>query len=483
MDGTFFGTIGSCRNAASETLRTKRGTQRPAFRFRFSDDWTFNRESSPLFTISQDFQGLAFTEDLVALAKQAHRPLSSREADFAWLAIAVYLADRTAPRNPYGNHGPAFWRRKIHITIPVADPLAWKAVMDPLIQALEYLTEDDWNFEFIPGRATFSAESQEHFRGMHGPRVAWTSLFSGGLDSLAGALCWLRSRSGIGLLVSGQTHHRIAAGQQAQVAELRSHFPQRVEHIGVEYGVPDKHGLNGFESSQRTRAFIHTALGSLAALRAGNGQLYLFENGFGALNLPCDSAQIGSQNSRGTHPVFLHRMAALVRAAFNRPFVIANPFTFSTKAQMLAAPGMKEFASLFRSSFSCDRFPNYHHTAPQCGCCASCLVRRLAFHGSGIADDLAGYTQDILRPRRALHQSELLALTKLSIQASALTEALRSPSPWSALCLRWPDLIRTQIEFGSAAFQEMTIDLLRRHVAEWQSFVSPLGDSALALAA
>jgi hypothetical protein len=176
-------------------------------------------------------------------------------------------------------------------------------------------------------------------------------------------------------------------------------------------------------------------------------------------------------------------MAGFVAAVFDRPFVIANPFTFSTKAEMLAASGMDEFASLFRKSFSCDRFPNYHRKAPQCGCCASCLVRRLAFHSSGIADDITGYTHDVLRPHRSLHESELLALTKLTIQASTLAEALRSASPWSALCLRWPDLIRTEMEFGRGTFQDMTINLLRRHVAEWQTFVASLQHPALAFAA
>jgi hypothetical protein len=483
MDETFFPRIGSCRNAAPKTSRGKRGTQRPEFRFRFVDDWTFNRESSPPLSIARDFQKIGFKGDFVALAKQARRPLLPREADFGWLALAIYLADRTAPRNPYGNNGPAFWRRRIHIAIAVSDPALWQSVTDSLIHALEFLTEDDWTFEFNGQRAAFAAESQEHFREMRGPRIGWTSLYSGGLDSVAGALRWLRSVAGIGLLVSGQTHPRISASQQAQVAEMRDHFPQRIEHVGIDYGVPDKHGLSGFESSQRTRAFIHTALGSLAALMTENKKLFLFENGFGALNLPCDSAQIGSQNSRGTHPIFLQRMAAFVRAVFDCPFVIANPFTFSTKAQMLAASGMDEFASLFRKSFSCDRFPNYHHNTPQCGCCASCLVRRLAFHGSGIADDVAAYTQDVLRPHRQLHESELLALTKLSIQARTLAEALRAPSPWSALCVRWPDLIRMQMEFGSATFQESTIDLLRRHVAEWQEFSTSCREPAVALAA
>lgn len=483
MDETFFATFGSCRNGAPKTARRRRETERPEFRFRFEDDWTFSRASSPSLPIAKDFQRIAIATDFVAFAKQARKPLSGREVDFARLAVAIYLADRTSPRNPSGRRGPTFWRRRIHITIGVTEPSVWQAVTGALVHALEYLTEDDWTFEFVGGRTVFAAESQEHFREMRSPQVAWTSLYSRGSDSLAGALRWLRAVDGIGLLVSGQTHSRIAAGQQGQVAEIRGCFPQRIEHVGIEYGIPDKHGLSGFESSQRTRAFVHTTFGSLAALMADNERLLLFENGSGAFNLPCDSAQVGSQSSRGTHPVFLRRMAGFVSAVFDRPFVIANPFTFSTKAEMLAASGMDEFASLFRKSFSCDRFPNYHHKAPQCGCCASCSVRRLAFHGSGIADDVTGYTQDIFSPRRPLHEFEVLALTKLNIQATALAEALRSASPWSALCLGWPDLIRTQTEFEGKTFKDMTIDLLCRHVAEWQAFVAPLQQPSLAFAA
>jgi hypothetical protein len=39
------------------------------------------------------------------------------------------------------------------------------------------------------------------------------------------------------------------------------------------------------------------------------------------------------------------------------------------------------------------------------------------------------------------------------------------------------------MEFGSTAFQETMIDLLRRHVGEWQAFATPLRGSVLALAA
>lgn len=485
METTFFAIFGNCKSVPRKPTRTRPGDKRPLYGFRFSDQWTFDRTTSPALPVAPDVCGVAFNADLNALAKQARRPLAGLEADFIWLTVAVYLADRCAPRYPYGMSGPAHWRRRIHLEIPVSDVAVWAKAETALAHVLEFLTEDDWTFEFLPGRAEFDAERQRYFSKMRGPEIAWTSLFSGGLDSLAGALQWLARTGGTGLLVSGQTHSRIAAGQESQVAELREQFPRRIEHVGIGYGFPDKqrHELSGFESTQRTRAFMHTALGSVAARMAGNSRLFLFENGFGALNLPCDSAQFGSQNSRGTHPVFLRRMAALVSAVFAQPFVIANPFTLSTKAQMVSATSVRRFAPLLEKSFSCDRFPNYKHPAPQCGCCPSCLIRKLSFHAAALPDDSKNYSTDIFNPRRPLREAEWLSLSKLTVQADSLASCLRAKQPWPRLCAKWPDLLRTEIELDSATFRESVINLLRRHVDEWRSFSSAIHSDSLALAA
>lgn len=481
METTFFNTFGSCKSAPRKPTGSKPGVSRPVYEFCFSDKWIFGRTTDPLLKVASDVRCVAFNADLDALAKQARRPLDGLEADFIWLAVAVYLADRCAPRYPYGMSGPAHWRRRIHLKIPVSNVAVWKFSEAALAHALEFLTEDDWTFEFLPGRAEFDAERQRHFPKMRGPDIAWTSLFSGGLDSLAGAIHWLERTDGIGLLVSGQTNSRIAVGQESQVAELREEFPRRIEHIGVGYGFPDKkrHGLEGFESTQRTRAFMHTALGAVAALMAGHDRLFLFENGFGALNLPCDFAQFGSQNSRGTHPVFLRRMAALVTEVFSQPFVIDNPFTFSTKAQMLLAGDVRRFTPLLEKSFSCDRFPNYKHPADQCGCCPSCLIRRLSLHVAGLPDDSKGYSTDIFRPRRPLREAELLSLSKLTVQADSLASCLSAKNPWPALCAKWPDLLRSEIEVDSPAFRASVIQLLCRHVDEWRSFSSAIYSGSL----
>jgi hypothetical protein len=285
--------------------------------------------------------------------------------------------------------------------------------------------------------------------------------------------------------VSGQTHNRITVGQELLVTGLRQEFPGRIEHLGFGYGIPNKKGfeLSGFESSQRSRAFMHTVLGSLATLMAGNSELFLFENGFGAFNLPCDSAQFGSMNSRGTHPVFLRRMAAFVSAVFSRPFVIANPFTFLTKGQMLSAKCVQRYATLLSQSFSCDLFPNYHHRQTQCGTCPSCLVRRLAFHSAGLADESHNYSTDIFGPHRPLRAGQWLSIAKLAVQAEDAAACLRLKEPWPALCAQWPDLLRAEMELPFAGLRDSVIALLRRHVDEWRSFSARIQSYSLPLAA
>jgi 7-cyano-7-deazaguanine synthase in queuosine biosynthesis len=451
--------------------------------FDFRSDWSFRRKVQPSLGSIRDFETQTFDARLDQIGKRAGRPLTAIETDFAWLALAIYAADRFASRHPFGIDGTSFWRRRIHVRVPMRERQLWLSVEPKLIRALELLTEDDWTFDFSVERARFSIENQEYFRGFSRPDVQWASLFSGGLDSLAGALHWIMQTGGRGLLVSGHTHNRMRVAQELLVEQLSADFPDSVDHLGVYYGFPDKQEVSGIESSQRTRAFVHVCLGALAALTSGGTRLFLFENGVGAFNLSCDSAQIGSQNSQGTHPVFLSRMEDYVSGVFKRPFTIENPFAFTTKGQMLALPGLAGHQALLHRSFSCDRFPNYPHRAPQCGHCPSCLIRRLAFHASGLTDPGDGYSTDVRDPSRPLRDSDSLAIMKLSIQADTLANALAASHPWEALCATWPALFSAELEIKSPQFSDHVRALLQRHVAEWRSFSETITTGFMAAAA
>ena len=483
MQMTFDKALRSQKCSARRVARLSPRNARPTFCFDFRSDWSFGRKVQPSFNGVREFHNQTFDAQLEQIAKRAGRPLTAVEMDFIWLAFAVYAADRFAPRHPFGPNGTSFWRRRLHVRVPMRERQLWANVEPKLVRALEMLTEDDWTFDFSGDRASFSVEMQGHFRRFEHSDIHWVSLFSGGLDSLAGALHWLLRQPGRGLLVSGQTHSRMQAAQELLVKNLSGEFPDRIDHAGVQYGFPEKQELSGVESSQRARAFVHVCLGALAALTVGNSRLFLFENGIGAFNLSCDTAQIGSQNSRGTHPVFLSRMENYVSTVFGKRFAIENPFTFSTKGQMLGFAPLAQYEQLLQQSFSCDRFPNYHHRAPQCGYCPSCLIRRLAFHASGLPDSPEGYSVDLFDLNRSMRPGELTPLTKLSIQADVLATRLSTAQPWQELYANWPDLFSAEREIGAPGFSKNVRILLKRHVAEWRSFSAAMAAKFLAAAA
>jgi hypothetical protein len=96
--------------------------------------------------------------------------------DLLGLAAAAYCADRITPR-------PTSWIRQIELEFPVADRTAWDAVGGQLTEALSFLSGDDWQLEPIPvsgGDVPVTVELAE--------TVDAVCLFSGGLDSFAGAL-------------------------------------------------------------------------------------------------------------------------------------------------------------------------------------------------------------------------------------------------------------------------------------------------------
>jgi hypothetical protein len=219
----------------------------------------------------------------------------------------------------------------------------------------------------------------------------------------------------------------------------------------------------------------------VSALAAGLRELHIFENGIGALNLACDSSQIGSQNTRSTHPAYLKQMEALASRIFGVPFAIINPYQFSTKGEMLCTQWAKEHSNLLQKSFSCDRYPNYHESVSQCGHCPSCLIRRLAFFSARLPDSSDAYARDLLKGTRRIRDGHLNAFLKLSFQAEHLKEKLSSANPWSALRAQWPMLM--EMEYLGEEFPASVISLLRRHVLEWEEFSGEIQRNSWPLAA
>ena len=209
-------------------------------------------------------------------------------------------------------------------------------------------------------------------------------MFSGGLDSLAGTAASIFSAPKQHfVLVSAAPNIRQRFRQQQQVEVLRRKSGASILHVSIPYGIKDGDGY-AQEPSRRTRGFLFLVLGGVVALSAGSAGPHIYENGIGAINLPYDQSQIGTDTAKAVHPRVLWQVAELLGLAVEKPFSIVNPCIYLTKAEMLCHPSVRQVLEALPLTFSCDGFPVRAEGKPQCGFCTSCLLRRFSLEIAGL---------------------------------------------------------------------------------------------------
>ena len=181
--------------------------------------------------------------------------------DLLEVATYVYGADQLIRRG--GNAMQALgadWRRRFNFVIPVRDPDRWQmpAVTEALVRLLAFMSDEDFSFQFeraslpAPGRSYFDFSDQEAAF-----RTDEVTLFSGGLDSLSGAVDQLDHSDARLLLVSHQSSPKMAERQRYLAKELARRFPKRILHVPVRI---TKHEAKAVETTQRR--FVLTSRGS-----------------------------------------------------------------------------------------------------------------------------------------------------------------------------------------------------------------------------
>ena len=307
--------------------------------------------------------------------------------DLLEIAAYVYAADSAVGRGHNTDSGlGARWRRRFRFAIPVRRPELWAspAVMQTLVDTLCFLSEDDFAFDFEPLEVAPRAATYLDL----GPSADFAPsdviLFSGGLDSLAGAVEALAAQNRKVVLVSHRSVAKVASFQRALVQDLRGKFgARRVMHIPVWMNLMGR--LNQ-ESTHRTRSFLFTALAAVTARLFGLDRFSFYENGIVSLNLPPVAQVVGSRATRSTHPQALAGFRRLLSAVVGRPFEVENPFAWLTKAQVVERIAANGGADLIRHSRSCTRVRDRTKQHPHCGQCSQCIDRRFAVLAAGQAD-------------------------------------------------------------------------------------------------
>jgi len=198
--------------------------------------------------------------------------------DLLEIAAYVFAADQMISRG-----GPVMvalghdWRRRFRFAIPVRNPAFWSRpdVLVALTDTLVFMSEDDFRFEFLQYDAAGTLAHYLDLGPARGKKFASDEvlLFSGGMDSLCGALSELQQhpRKCL-LLVSHQSLTKMATHQEALAAALQKRFPERVFHVPVRAGITDAAPR---EFTQRTRSFLFAAIA--AAVGAGQQRVLFYE--------------------------------------------------------------------------------------------------------------------------------------------------------------------------------------------------------------
>src|SRR5262249_37092402 len=155
--------------------------------------------------------------------------------------------------------------------------------------------EDEYLFEFSSLVEHSGLQSYLEFSGVNAERLSPEEiiLFSGGLDSFAGAIEELVTNNKSIGLVTHRSATKMTSAQIRLIDELRKGvWANRILHVPVWVTVDETLAK---ESTHRTRSFLFAALGGVTARLFNIDRIKFFENGVMSLNLPPVAQVVGAR--------------------------------------------------------------------------------------------------------------------------------------------------------------------------------------------
>ncbi|TDE84707.1 Qat anti-phage system QueC-like protein QatC [Deinococcus sp. S9] len=366
------------------------------------------------------------------------RTIPPRALDLLDVSIAAYVADRVVERRRAGWDG---WQRELALHVPVREETAWRSAAGDALRALaEYLTGDTWHLDVHARTAERAYNPRKPLSPF--PEVEEVALFSGGLDSFAGAIDLL-TRGTSGLFVGHRGRNPasgVGSSQRAALNHLKTVHPT-AELVSFFVAEPQKLGA---EDSTRSRALLFYALATVTALGTGARRLTIPENGYLSLNVPLSLGHVGSLSTRSTHPHTIALLRALL-AALDLELEVTLPYHHQTKGEVLqGCLNQPLLHSGLTHTISCGHPsvagrdpllpPAYRKPGQHCGYCLACLVRRASIeHAFGSDPTFYAYGQPGTFPEsrtatlQALRRSLHTQGAKTDVQRIVATGPLEVP--------------------------------------------------------
>ncbi len=316
---------------------------------------------------------------VAAISKAVMGNIPDAVMDLLEIGAYVYCADQHLSRGTEAltNYGQD-WRRNLHFKIPVRDVELWQR--DDLTQALEktlgFLSGETYRFEFEKAASPITQESL-YFEFTDDPlRPEDVCLFSGGVDSFAGAVEQIVGKGRKLALVGHHSADKVKNVQTELVEALKAKgYGDKIHYISIT--VRNTNYATPKEYTQRSRSFLFACLAMAIADMYGKDEFTFFENGVVSLNIPISADVLESRATRTTHPRVINGLKEVFGLVFGREIDVKHPYQWLTKREVTEKIREHGCSDLLEATNSCTRF----HRGPKkgkthCGICSQCIDRR-----------------------------------------------------------------------------------------------------------
>ena len=397
--------------------------------------------------------------------------------DLLELAAYVYSADQVIQRgaDDVDSFGDG-WRRDLHFVVPVRNPDFWNnaEAHDALCSTLGFLSDDRYRFDFV--KLNQDHQFQEYLEFNDTQQIygmpEQVVMFSGGLDSLAGAIDEVVNQKKRVLLVTHKSTSKLNRRHRTLKEMLVEKAGDNVPHH-ISIRINKAKELN-HEYTQRSRSFLYVSIGATIARMLNLQSVRFYENGVISLNLPVCAQVVGGRATRTTHPKVMKGFQDIVSMVAGESFTIENPYIWKTKADVVKVIMDAGCQDLIKHSMTCTHTWEMTNQHTHCGACSQCIDRRFAILAAkaDLHDPVEHYKFDVFTQSRDKGEDKIMAAAYLerANQVKGLTEVAQFVSSY-------PDVGRVfkHLNCGRAgAAAQRVFDLYKRHANEVMGAVDEL---------
>lgn len=311
---------------------------------------------------------------------------NEKSLDVLFFSIYIHLIDNLLPRDKLAVDN---WQREIQISIPVSEPLAWNQNANTIVEALDFLTGDEWHINFYElSEKYFVSEELDLADTISIKNIC---LLSGGMDSLVGAIDLIQRSDNI-LFVSHYDGAGANSNDQKDIFNTFENDTEKNIYLSQFHVYDSDIFYQVHDGNLRARSLLFLGFAIFHAINFNVEQVFLPENGLISINLPLNESRTSSNSTRTTHPYFIKKLKDFL-SGIGINVEIVNLYQEKTKGEMLTECKNRTLLDrLINKTTSCSHSKRKGQWtrkkksdgSKNCGYCIPCLIRRASVYHYGL---------------------------------------------------------------------------------------------------